>query len=82
LTILLRPVKPRASRNADIVASVPEETRRTSSIDGSRRHSVSAISISISVGAPNDSPRVAVSLTAATTLGCAWPRTAGPHDPT
>ena len=49
-------MKPRASRSADIVASVPDDTSRTISIDGSSRHSVSAISISISVGAPNDRP--------------------------
>jgi hypothetical protein len=56
LTIFGRPVKPRASLSAVIVASVPEETSRTISIDGSSRHSVSAISISSSVGAPKDRP--------------------------
>jgi len=45
-------VYPRARRNADIVASVPDDTSRTNSIDGSRRTSVSAITISLSVGAP------------------------------
>jgi len=36
-----------------------------------RRQSISAISTSISVGAPNDSPCCAVSRTARTTAGCA-----------
>jgi hypothetical protein len=49
-------VKPRASRIALIVASVPELTRRTISSDGSSSHSSSAISTSLSVGAPKDSP--------------------------
>jgi hypothetical protein len=71
LTILPRPVKPRASRSADIVASVPDETSRTISTDGSSRAIVSAISISISVGAPNESPFGAMSTTAFTTAGCA-----------
>ena len=62
--------------------TVPEETRRTMSIDGSSRHSVSAIVISSSVGAPNDRPSRAVSCTARTVSGCAWPRIAGPHEPT
>jgi hypothetical protein len=75
-------VKPRARRSADIVASVPDETRRTSSMDGRRRTSVSAIRISASVGAPNDSPCVAASRTARTTSGCAWPTIAGPQEPT
>src|SRR5665213_1121148 len=52
----LRLARGSTGRSADIVASVPDDTNRTSSIDGIRRHSVSAISISSSVGAPNDSP--------------------------
>ena len=38
-----RPVKPRASRSALIVASVPDDTSRTCSIDGRRRMSSSAM---------------------------------------
>ena len=82
LMILSRPVKPRASRIAVIVASVPELTRRTISSEGSNRHSVSANSTSSSVGAPNDRPSAARSCTARTTAGCAWPTIAGPQEPT
>ena len=47
-----RPVAPRASLIALIAASVPEDTRRTISMDGSAREMISAISTSARVGAP------------------------------
>ena len=47
-----RPVAPRASLIALIAASVPEETRRTISMDGIAREMISAISTSARVGAP------------------------------
>jgi len=75
-------VCPRARRIAVIVASVPEDTRRTSAIDGTSRQSVSAISTSAAVGAPKDSARAAAACTASTTCGCVWPATIGPHEPT
>ena len=52
-----RPVTPRATRTADIAASVPDETNRTFSIDGTAAATVSAISISRTVGAPKLEPR-------------------------
>jgi hypothetical protein len=64
-----------------MVASVPDDTSRTCSIDGTRRQISSAISTSPWVGAPNDSPRAAASCTAFTTSGWAWPTMAGPHEP-
>jgi hypothetical protein len=51
-TILGRPVKPRATLMAVIVASVPELTRRTRSTDGTRSRMASASSVSRMVGAP------------------------------
>jgi hypothetical protein len=65
---LERPVKPRASRIADMVASVPELTRRTSST-GVRRTISSARSTSPRVGVPKLVPRVAADWIAATTSG-------------
>jgi hypothetical protein len=52
LTIFVRPVAPRASRNADITASVPEDTSRTCSTPATRSAIASASSTSRSVGAP------------------------------
>ena len=43
---------PRARRMALIAASVPDETRRTISIEGTARVIRSAISTSFAVGAP------------------------------
>ena len=82
MMIVSRPVKPRASRIALIVASVPELTIRTSSIDGISLQIRRATSVSITVGAPNERPSAAIACTARTTVGSAWPRIAGPHDPT
>jgi hypothetical protein len=78
----VRPVTPRARRIADIVASVPELTMRTTSIDGTRRVIVSAIVTSASHGVPNDRPFSMAFATAARTCGWLWPTTIGPHEPT
>ena len=80
--ILLRFVKPRASRIALIVASVPELTMRTSSMDGTNSMILRATTVSIAVGAPKDRPFAAVSCTARITSGSACPRIIGPHEPT
>ncbi len=63
-------------------ASVPEETKRTSSTEGSASLMAWASSISSTVGAPKLVPRAAVSRTMASTPGSAWPRIIGPHEPT
>ena len=52
----VRPVAPRARRMADIVASVPLETMRTFSQDGTRSVIASASRTSRSVGAPYEVP--------------------------
>ena len=70
MTILSRPETPRATRTADIAASVPDETNRTFSIDGTDAATSSAISTSRTVGAPKLVPRAIASATAART--CAW----------
>jgi hypothetical protein len=75
-------VKPRARRNALIVASVPEFTSRTRSSGATRATSSSASSTSLVLGVPKLNPRAAVSCTAATTSGWAWPRIIGPHEQT
>ncbi|SKX54933.1 Uncharacterised protein [Mycobacteroides abscessus subsp. abscessus] len=80
--IFERPVAPRARRIADIVASVPELTKRTRSTGSTRSMISSASSISPSVGAPKESPWAAVFCTASTTAGCAWPRIIGPQEET
>ena len=72
-------MKPRASRIADIVASVPDDTSRTAST-GVRATISSASSTSCSVGAPYDVPRAAAAATAACTSGWAWPSSIGPHE--
>ena len=63
----VRPVAARASLRALIVASVPELTSRSISIDGIAAMTISASSTSPIVGAPNEKPRVAAFLTASTT---------------
>ena len=67
---------------ADIVASVPELTRRTFSTLGTISTIFSAIWISSSVGAPK--PRLAVdcSRTASTTGANPCPWIMGPQEPT
>ena len=71
---------PRARRTAVIAASVPDETRRTFSTDGTAAAIASASSTSRVVGAPYDVPSAAARCTASTTLGCACPRIDAPHD--
>ena len=80
--IRARPVAARASRTAAIVASVPELTRRTISMDGTRRAIASAMSTSSAVGAPNASPDASCRSIAAITAGGRWPRIIGPQAPT
>ena len=63
-----------------MVASVPEETRRTRST-GVRATISSASSTSGVVGAPYDVPRATASATAARTSGWAWPSIIGPQEP-
>ena len=77
-----RPVKPRAARSADIVASVPEQTRRIFSIDGIMLRMSSPNSTSRAVGAPKVVPPDAACTIAATTSGSACPRISGPQEPT
>ena len=62
---------PRARRTADIAASVPEDTSRTDSTLGTASTMRVASSTSASVGMPNDVPRDAASVAAATIAGCA-----------
>ena len=66
-----RPVKARAPRMANIVASVPELEKRSCSIDGSRPRISSASSTSSSVGAAKAEPRRTCASTAAVTAGWA-----------
>lgn len=68
-TTWARPVKPRASRIADMVASVPEETRRTCSTGSIRATISSASATSPSPGVPKEVPRETASWTAAMTSG-------------
>ena len=80
--ILGRPVKPRASRMALMVASVPELTNRTRWTGSTRPMISRASSVSAGVGAPKDSPSAAARCTASTTAGWAWPRIIGPQEHT
>ena len=66
---------------AVIVASVPEDTSRTISIEGTSRQISSASSISASVGAPKERAFDAAACTASTTSGWVWPSTIGPQEP-
>ena len=75
------PVNPRASRIADMHASVPELTKRIRSIDGKQRCTSSARSDSLGVLAPNDVPCSAARFTAVTTGPNACPSSIGPHEP-
>ena len=61
-----------------MVASVPEQTRRTISTEGRAATISSASSTSASVGAPKAVPRPSASATAATIAGWRWPRMCGP----
>ncbi len=60
-----------ARRNAEAVASVPELTRRTTSMPGTIAAMSSASSTSAAVGTPNDVPLATAAVTAATTSGSA-----------
>ena len=73
-----RPVAPRATRTADMVASVPLDTKRTISHPATRWQIASARRTSPTVGAPNVVPRPAAAATAAITAGSAWPRIEAP----
>ena len=75
-------MKPRASRSALIAASVPDETRRTFSTDGTASAISAASATSASVGAPKLVPRRAASRTAATVSGSECPKTSGPQEQT
>ena len=77
--ILSRPVNPRASRIADIVASVPELHIRTFCTLGTNEQISRAMATSSGFGTPKLVPRSAVCCTAWMILGCAWPRMAGPQ---
>jgi hypothetical protein len=74
------PVAPRASRIADIAASVPEDTSRTWSIDGTIVTIRSASSTSTSVATPNEVPREAVSTAASTISFRPCPNSDAPQD--
>ncbi len=65
-----------------MVASVPELTKRTISIEGTASTTILANSTSQRVGAPKLTPCAAASWIAFTTAGWAWPTITGPHDPT
>ena len=65
-----------------MVASVPEDTKRTRSMVGTSRTTRSASSISATQGAPYDVPLAAAFWIASTTGGNAWPRIMGPQEPT
>ena len=64
-----------------MVASVPEETKRTFWMLGTRRTTRSASSTSAAQGAPYEVPRSAAWVMASITDGCACPRISGPQDP-
>ncbi len=65
-----------------IAASVPDETSRTISIDGTASTISAARSTSPSVGAPNVVPRASASETAASVVGSACPKSSGPQEST
>jgi hypothetical protein len=67
-----RPVAPRASRTASMVASVPELVKRTRS-RRKRRQSSSAIPTVSSVDTAKCVPRLATRAIASATFGCACP---------
>ena len=74
-------MNPRASRTADIVASVPELTRRTCST-GVRATISVARSTSPGVAAPKEVPLRSAAATASSTDGFACPRIIGPQEHT
>ena len=74
-------MNPRARRTALMVASVPDDTMRAISAQGTSSHTLLARRTSASHGAPNDSPRSSWAQTASSTSGGRWPRIIGPHEP-
>ena len=80
--IVSRPEYPRARRMALMVASVPELTMRTISMDGTAEMIISASRISPRVGAPKLVPRSRAAEIAAITSGSLYPRIMGPQEPT
>ncbi len=65
-----------------MVASVPELTMRTMSMEGTSSQTLSAMATSVAVGAPKLRPFCTAACTAAITWGWLWPRIIGPQDPT
>ena len=75
-----RPVAARATRIALIVASVPELTNRTRSMEGTSRQTRRPSSTSCAVGAPKLVPRPAAARSARVNSGGACPWMSGPQD--
>ena len=78
LAIRSRPLAARARRRASIVASVPDEVKRTRSTEATMAAIRSAQSISSSLPAPKWVPRSTWARTAPTTAGWAWPSSRAP----
>src|SRR5258706_6505053 len=74
-------VAARATREADITASVPELTRRMRAIEGNAFGMSWPSSSSNSVGAPKDRPRRAARAMADVKAVTAWPNTEAPQEP-
>ncbi len=74
-----RPVKPRATRIAAVVASVPDEQKRIFSTQGIRARTSSASWISRGDGAPKEEPSFIASCTSRITSGWQWPTIIGPQ---
>ena len=74
-------MKPRARRIALIVASVPLETKRTISTDGTASTTSSASSVSSSLGAPKLDPFCSACDRRFHHRGWQWPRIIGPQEP-
>ena len=72
----------RARRTALIAASVPEETKRTFSIDGTGLTTRSASSTSALHGAPNDVPAAGRGARPRRPRLRQWPKMSGPYDMT
>ena len=75
-------MKPRATRMAAVVASVPEEQKRIFSIQGARSRTSSASWISLGEGAPKEEPSRSASCTSRITSGAQWPAMSGPQERT
>ena len=67
---------------ADMVASVPELTKRTFSTAGKASVTSTARSASVGVEAPKLVPLRAAWTMASITSGTEWPRMSGPQEPT